>query len=216
MGLKPYTESTMLRYAITSRVLFPCSEREQLAALLKQAERWVKEGIEMIQLREKDLPAAAVVRLARSLLETIARCGSRSKLLVNSRPDIAIAAGAHGVHLTASSGGLSPAEVRSLFAVAGVSRPVITISCHTIPEVVRARDSQIDAVLFAPVFEKPLAGQRPLPGHGLDRLCEACAAARPVPVYALGGVTQENASACLDAGAAGVAGIRLFHIDPLC
>ena len=201
----------MLRYAITSRRLFPGEGREQEAALLEQTARWAADGIDFIQLREKDLQAAILAELARSILQQIARSDSPTRLLVSARPDIAIATGAHGVHLTASAGELTPAQVRLLFDAAGLPLPVVTVPCHTLPEIARARDSQADAILFAPVFEKPLSGRQPLPGQGLDRLREACLAAASTPVFALGGVTLENTPACLDAGAAGVAGIRLFY-----
>jgi thiamine-phosphate pyrophosphorylase len=78
-------------------------------------------------------------------------------------------------------------------------------------EVRRARISQADAILFAPIFEKTIAGKIITPGQGIDQLRAACRAASPIPVCALGGVTLENASACLEAGAAGIAGIRVFH-----
>ena len=205
----------MLRYAITSRALFSGSDREQQTALLEQAVRWAADGIDFIQLREKDLQAGALAQLSRNILSQIAVSGSSIQLLVSSRPDIAIATGAHGVHLPASHGELTPSQVRLLFAAANLPKPVITVSCHTLPEILRARDFLVDAILFAPVFEKSLPGQRSLAGLGLDRLHEACLAAASIPVYALGGVTRENAAACLNAGAAGVAGIRLFTPDSL-
>ena len=201
----------MLRYAITSRALYPGDERQQQAALLRQASRWVADGIDLIQLREKDLPAANIVALAREILLAIAMTTSPTKLLINSRPDIAIATAAHGVHLTAAPDELTPAQVRSLYAAANRPAPIITLSCHTLEDVRRARANQADAILFAPVFEKIIAGQTITPGQGIDRLRAACRAASPIPVYALGGVTFENAAACLDTGAAGIAGIRLFH-----
>jgi thiamine-phosphate pyrophosphorylase len=206
----------MLRCAITSRALYPGDELQQQAALLRDARRWVDDAIDLIQLREKDLPAAHVAALARVILHTIAEANSPTKLLLNSRTDIALATGAHGVHLTAAPGELTPAQVRrlyarSLYATANRPRPIITISCHTLEDIHRARTNQADAILFAPVFEKIIAGQTTTPGQGLDRLRTACLAASPIPVYALGGVTFENAPACLNAGAAGIAGIRLFH-----
>ena len=201
----------MLRYAITSRALYPGNEIQQQAALLRQASRWVADGIDLIQLREKDLPAANIVALAREILLAIAMTTSPTKLLINSRPDIAIATAAHGVHLTAAPDELTPAQVRSLYAAANRPAPIITLSCHTLEDVRRARANQADAILFAPVFEKIIAGQTITPGQGIDRLRAACRAASPIPVYALGGVTFENAAACLDTGAAGIAGIRLFH-----
>lgn len=206
----------MLQYAITSRNLFHGSDRERQSALLAEAAGWIENRIDFIQLREPDLPAASQIALARNILQQIRAFASPTKLLIHSRPDVAIVAGAHGVHLTASSNELTPAQVRNLFAAAVFTAakcplPIVTISCHTLPEVMRACNHQVDAILFAPVFEKPLPGQPPLPGQGLDRLREACLAAAPIPVYALGGVTRENSSSCLHAGAAGVAGIRLFH-----
>jgi thiamine-phosphate diphosphorylase len=201
----------MLRYAITSRALYPGDERQQQAALLRQASRWVADGIDLIQLREKDLPAAKIAALAREILQAIAVAASPTRLLLNSRPDIAIATAAHGVHLTAAPDELTPTQVRSVYASANSPAPIITISCHTLEDVRRARANQADAILFAPVFEKIIAGQTITPGQGLNQLRAACLAASPIPVYALGGVTLENAPACLDAGAAGIAGIRLFH-----
>jgi thiamine-phosphate pyrophosphorylase len=201
----------MLRYAITSRALYPGDKLQQQAALLLQACRWVADGIDLIQLREKDLPAAEIAVLAREILEIIAVAASPTKLLLNSRPDIAIATAAHGVHLTAAPDELTLAQVRSVYALANRPAPIITISCHTLEDVLRARANQADAILFAPVFEKILARQIITPGQGLGQLRAACLVASPIPVYALGGVTLENTPACLDAGAAGIAGIRLFH-----
>jgi thiamine-phosphate pyrophosphorylase len=198
----------MLRYAITSRSLFAGDQLRQQAALVEQAARWASAGIDLIQLREKDLPAACLENLARNLLQTLP---ATTKLLLNSRLDIAIATAAPGVHLTAAPGELTPAQVRHLYAAASLPPPVITVSCHTLAEVARARDNRVDGILFAPVFGKIIAGEIVTPGQGLDQLRAACSAAAPTPVYALGGVTLENAPSCLHAGAAGVAGIRLFH-----
>src|SRR4030088_3193947 len=140
----------MLRYAITSRTLYPGDKLQQQAALLLQACRWVADGIDLIQLREKDLPAAEIGALAREILQAIAVAASPTKLLLNSRPDIAIATAAHGVHLTAAPDELTPAQVRSLYASANSPAPIITISCHTLEDVLRARANQADAILFAP------------------------------------------------------------------
>jgi thiamine-phosphate pyrophosphorylase len=201
----------MLRYAISSRALYPGDELQRQAALLREASRWVASSIDFIQLREKDMPAAGIAALARAILQTIAFANSPTKLLLNSRPDIAIATAAHGVHLTAAPDELTPAQVRSLYAATNRPAPIITVSCHTLQEVHRACVEQADAILFAPVFEKIIAGQIVTHSHGIDNLSAACLAASPIPVYALGGVSLENAVACVEAGAAGIAGIRLFH-----
>ncbi len=201
----------MLRYAITSRALYTGDEIQQQAQLLRETRRWIADGVDLIQLREKDLPTASIAVLAREMLQTIAATASPTKLLLNSRPDVAIGTAAHGVHLTAASGELTPAQVRSLYTTANRPAPIISISCHTLEDVHRARVHQADAILFAPVFEKKIAEETITPGQGLNKLRAACLAASPIPVYALGGVTVEDAAACLDAGAAGIAGIRLFH-----
>jgi thiamine-phosphate pyrophosphorylase len=201
----------MIRYAITSRALYPGSEQEKQAALLAEASRWIADHIDFIQLREKTLPAATLTAIARKLLQTINLTSSPTRLLINSRPDIALATNAHGVHLSSSPGELTPTQVRDLYASAKQPSPHITTSCHTLEDVHRARTENVDAILFAPVFEKPLPNQPPLPGQGLDQLRAACLAAAPIPVYALGGVTLKNIPSCLEAGATGIAGIRLFH-----
>jgi len=152
-------------------------------------------------LREKDLEAAEMVSLARRMLVQLA--GSQTRLLINGRPDVAIAAGAHGVHLTSRQGELTPVQVRSIFPQA-----VISVSCHTLDDVQRSLDA--DFLLFGPVFEKCVAGERITEGSGLELLRQACIAAGPVPVLALGGITAETTNACLEAGASGIAGIRLF------
>ncbi len=198
----------MHRYAITSRALFSGDESEKQAALITQCARWSREGTDFIQLREKDLPAAAQSQLARDILQTIA--GSKTKLLINTRADVALATAAHGVHLTAAPGELTPTQVRQLYATANAPEPIITISCHTIEEVRRAIQHKPSAILFAPVFGKKIAGEADLPAAGLDKLREACIAAAPIPVYALGGITHENTPSCMKAGAAGIAAIRLF------
>jgi thiamine-phosphate pyrophosphorylase len=201
----------MLRYAITSRALYPVDEQQKFTALLDDASRWITEGINFIQLREKDLSAFEQIELARKILKIISSSSSPTKLLINSRPDIALATGAHGVHLTSNPDELTPTQVRTFYAVADHTPPLITTSCHTLADVQRAYQNKVDAILFSPVFEKPLPAAHPIPGQGLDPLHAACTIASPTPVYALGGVTLQNASSCLAVGAAGIAGIRLFQ-----
>jgi thiamine-phosphate pyrophosphorylase len=199
----------VIRYAITSRALFPGTEVQQQAALLRQAALWAANGIDIIQLREKDLPTTQLAILSRDILHALQ--GTHTQLLINTRFDVAMATCAHGVHLTSAPGELIPIQLRHLYSKARLRQPLITVSCHSIAEVERIGIQHPDAILFAPVFEKSIPGQTIRPGIGLDRLREACAAAAPIPVYALGGVTLENTQACLEAGASGIAGIRLFH-----
>jgi thiamine-phosphate pyrophosphorylase len=200
----------VFRYAITDRSLYPGDELQKRAGLVGRASRWTRDGIDLIQLREKDLPAAEIAALAREILKAISSAGSETKLLINSRADIAVATGAHGVHLTSHLDELTVEQVRTLYRSNNLPSPIVSISCHDLKEVHRAREEQADVILFAPVFEKIIVGGEAIRGRGFVELRDACTAASPIPVYALGGVTEQNMSSCLDAGAAGVAGIRLF------
>jgi thiamine-phosphate pyrophosphorylase len=190
----------MLQYAITSG--------EGWAAV-KHAHRWVHEGVQFVQLREKQLAAGELVKLATALRAALHEAG-KTKLLVNGRADVAVAAGADGVHLTSQTGELTVEQVRQVFAAADATKPVISISCHTLDEVKWAVADEVDLILFGPVFEKRVEGEVVGEGVGLDALQEACAAAGGTPVLALGGVTWPKSELCIEAGAAGVAGIRLF------
>lgn len=207
-------------YAITDRRFFGAEEAEARQRLLQCTAEWAGHGVAYVQLREKDLPARELVELAREMMKTL-RAGAKAEgrrspqLLVNGRADVALAAGADGVHLPAGRGALRPEEVRDLFARAGrVEPPAISVSCHTLPEVEAARKQGVDCVLFAPVFEKRVAmgtqEEGRLPGTGLALLRQACRVASPVPVFALGGVTADNAKQCFEVGAAGIAAIRMM------
>jgi thiamine-phosphate pyrophosphorylase len=211
----------MLRYAITDRLRFAAESGQQAesarqAALLVQAARLAADGIDFIQLRERDLSAATLASLARRILAILRADPTHpaTRLLINSRADIAIATCADGVHLTSSPNEFTPAQVRALYAAAGLPEPIISLSCHTLAEVTRAASSAPEnrptLILFGPVFEKVVGNILVTAGAGLDLLRAACAAAAPIPVLALGGITRANTDICLDAGAAGVAAIRLF------
>jgi thiamine-phosphate pyrophosphorylase len=218
-----------LFYYITSRAAFPGDEQARRSRLLEKIEEAAGCGIDYIQLREKGMPireleslAREAVRIIRDTSRTPTKNGEpRTRLLINSRTDVALAVGADGVHLPA--GDVSPADVRKAwkdgtakdasvlrppqFATSDHADPLIAVSCHSADEVVRAANSRATFAVFAPVFEKKDApGTTPA---GLDALRQACRAS--VPVFALGGVTLLNAESCLDAGAVGIAGIRLFQ-----
>lgn len=152
-------------------------------------------------LREKQLSPEDLVALTRSVVAACRQGGT--KVMVPGSSAVALAGGAHGVHLSGGVG--TPAAVRVRMPQAWVS-----VSCHSLEEVESARLAGADAVLFAPIFGKVVAGVEVVPGVGLLRLKEACAVASPMAVFALGGVDETNVAACVRAGAAGVAGIRLF------
>jgi thiamine-phosphate pyrophosphorylase len=196
----------LLLYYITDRTQFAGDETSRRHALLKKLAEASRCEVDFIQLREKDLSARALEVLARDAVRTVRQNSSRTRLLINSRSDLAIACGADGVHLRSED--VSPGEVRAAWRQSEHSAPVISVSCHSPAEVARAAAEAADLAVFAPVFEKQGS-----PGAGLNALHAACEHA--INVLALGGVTLENARACMEAGAAGVAGIRLFQENDL-
>jgi thiamine-phosphate pyrophosphorylase len=193
---------------ITDRTRFPGDEQARRRALLEKIAEATRCGVDLIQLREKDLSSRELEALARAALYVIAENSGRrlTRLLINSRTDIAIACGADGVHLRSDD--VSPVEVRKIWPQAGNSAgALISVACHSVANVARAGAEGADFAVFAPVFEKKDSPQAC--AAGLDGLREACR--QTIPVLALGGITLNNARACLDAGAAGIAAIRLLQ-----
>jgi thiamine-phosphate pyrophosphorylase len=194
-------------YYITDRRQFAGDRHEQEQRLLEKIAECAAAGVDLVQLREKDLSAHALEELALKAMAALA--GSRTRLLINSRTDVALACGAHGVHLPAND--LAASQVRAIFARAGVSEPVIGVSAHSTAEVASAEAHGADFAVFAPVFEKGGTASR----EGLEELRRICYRAEgaqpPMPVLALGGITVGNAQLCVEAGAAGIAAIRLFQ-----
>jgi thiamine-phosphate pyrophosphorylase len=149
----------------------------------------------MIQIRAKELPGRALADLVRA---AVALGGVR--ILVNTRADVAMACGAHGVHLPADS--IAPNTIRKI----APPEFLIAVSCHTLAELERAEHEGADFAVFGPIFYSPTKSVTPI---GLEALRAACVTVQ-IPVYALGGVSPGNAPSCVQAGAAGIAGISLF------
>lgn len=177
----------MIRYCITDRNLTGVAQ-----ALLAGSADYV-------QVRDKELSGAELLGLVGRLLAL--PNPAHARILINSRIDVAVCAGAAGVHLPGDS--FSPGLVRRVMPQA-----VISAACHSIEEVIRAEAEGADMALFSPVFA-PLSKVSAGPAQGLEKLAKAARAVR-IPVIALGGITEVNAPDCVAAGAAGVAGITLF------
>lgn len=190
-----------MRYAITDRHAAGGDEAARRRALVRQAVRLGADGVEYLQVREKDLPFAEAAELA---MELQAAAGPGTRVLLNAAWTAEAWPAGIGVHL--SSGALQ-AVMRGETTCAGIE--LVSASCHSVAEAEDARDFT-ELLLFAPVFEKRVDGARVCEGRGLAVLAEVCRAVAPLPVFAMGGVTWDHAAACVEAGAVGVAGIRLF------
>jgi thiamine-phosphate pyrophosphorylase len=208
---------SVLLYYITDRTAFPGDDHTRRRRLLDKIAEAASLGIDYIQLREKDLSARELESLAHEVVSILHKVRTENRelktaLLINSRTDVAIATSTDGVHLRTND--ISPQEVRAAWIRSGGTgapareiqppNPLIAVSCHSPQEVIQAAANQATFAVFGPVFEKKDAQPT-----GLEALKQACRAG--IPVLALGGVTLQNAESCLQAGAAGLAAIRLFQ-----
>ena len=167
--------------------------------LLSLVETAVRTRIPLVQIREKQLSTKKQLILA-GRISAITR-GSKTRVLINDRLDIALATGLDGIHLTSSSVG---ADV--IRGVVGKGF-VIGASVHSSDDLVRARATGADLAVFAPVFETPGKGK----AVGVAILRDAVATVAPFPVLALGGIDDSNYKSVIDAGAAGFAAIRFLN-----
>jgi thiamine-phosphate pyrophosphorylase len=161
-------------------------------------------GIDLVQIREKNLTADVLYQLSESAARITK--GSATKLLINDRSDIAAASGADGVHLTTYS--LPTEVIRRTFG----DDFLIGVSTHSAREARTARSGGADFVVFGPVFETGSKREYGAP-QGLTSLERVSLELAPFPVLALGGLTVGNVANCIHAGAQGIAGIRMFD-DP--
>ena len=165
--------------------------------LLSHVARAVAAGVDLIQVREKDLAAMDLLDLVCRIRDTAAsHPGSKTKVVVNGRLDIALIAGIDGVHLPAD--GFPASEVRPHVRTLGVS-------CHSTEEAIQSERDGVDYIIFGPVFETP--GKKAV---GIDALRQVVQSVK-IPVLAIGGITSENSPAVLKAGASGIAAIRMFQ-----
>ena len=204
----------MLLYYITDRKQFPGPEPRRRELLLAKISEAARAGVDYIQLREKDLPARELELLARQAVRVCRETRNQkreTRLLINARSDIALAAGADGIHLPSNA--ITASEARAIWSAVLTRNSkletrncIIAVSCHTADEIRLVETQGADFAAFGPVFEKVGTSL----SVGLGALRAACQVSS-IAVLAIGGVTIQNARACVDAGAAGIAAIRLFQ-----
>lgn len=170
-----------------------------LTFLVEFADRALAAGVDMVQIRERDLPPRDLLILADALTKSARRY--QASVLINDRADIAGCAGC-GVHLTTRS--LTVDVIRGAIA----EQMLVGVSTHTIEEAMAAQHGRADFVVFGPVFETASKREYGEP-VGIEALRQA-AARLTIPVLALGGIKDDNFRHALEAGAAGVAGISMF------
>lgn len=199
---------------VTDRPSLPPSSSNE--PVLQVIERAAQAGVNWIQLREKDLSARVCADLTREALLRVQNASRResppARILLNDRLDLALAEGAGGVHLGESS--LPVEEAKRLLQDLSCRQPLpkgflVGVSCHSLESAVSAANSGADYLFFGPVFATPSKAAFGEP-QGLERLAAVCRSIA-IPVLAIGGITVENAGACFNAGASGIAAIRLFQ-----
>ena len=175
------------------------------AALIRRVTAAARAGIHLIQVRERDMPDGQLLSLVTQAVNAVR--GTRTRILVNDRVDVAIAAGAHGVHLRGDS---VPAR-----RVRKVAPPAFLIgrSVHNRDEIARVcAEGDVDYLLFGTVFETPSKPNRQ--EAGVAGLADAVHAATGVPVLGIGGMTLDTVGQLHDTGCAGFAAIGQFANVP--
>ena len=198
-----FGQSKLILYLITRGATTEATTPDSLEfrQIIEQVSAAAAAGIDLIQLREKRVPARVLFELARQAV-TLTR-GSATRVLVNDRADVAAGAGAHGVHLTTQS--IDAAAVRRTFG----SDLLIGASTHSLDEARTAKQAGADFIVFGPVFDTVSKREFGAP-LGPTELARVTHDLGDFPVLALGGVVIDNVAQCLNAGARGVAGITLF------
>jgi thiamine-phosphate pyrophosphorylase len=184
---------------VTTEATTPASE--EFRTILQQVSAAVAAGIQLIQIREKQLTDRVLFELASRVVAKAQ--GTSTRILVNDRADIAASVGADGVHLTTTS--LKPDVIRQTFG----EKFLIGTSTHSLIEAREARRQGADFAVFGPIFPSPSKAKYGLP-LGLAKLAEATRGLTQFPLLALGGISLENVNECLCAGASGIAGITIF------
>lgn len=197
--MKKLLAQSPLIYLISNGTLTTENFHRKSTETLRIIEHAVTNGISLVQIREKNLPAKFIFELTVKGAQITQN--SRTKLLVNDRADIAFLAGADGVHLTSAS---IPTEIiRQNFP----AEFIIGVSCHNLEKCLESKNEGADFVTYSPIFPTPGKG---LP-KGLKELNEVCEKLKSFPVIALGGIDESNYKSVLENGASGFAAIRFLQ-----
>ncbi|HZX13795.1 MAG TPA: thiamine phosphate synthase [Thermodesulfobacteriota bacterium] len=186
-------------YVITDKKLIP---RDRF---IETVEKVIRGGAKIIQLREKDTPEEEIIRLGKELLKITRKYGI--PLIINDSPKLAVEVGADGVHLGKDDPGII--EARRLLG----SEVIIGVSCYgEIERGLRAEREGADYLAFGtPFFTPTKPDRKPTP---LEVLKEAKRKIKTIPIFAIGGITKENAQSVLETGVDGIAVITAVFSSP--
>jgi thiamine-phosphate pyrophosphorylase len=196
---------TMKVCYVTNRKELAAAVAEQTRLLLEKMESAANGGVDWIQIREKDLSGRELAALTAEALRRVPRS---CRILVNDRLDVALACGAGGAHLGESSLPVAEAKRLAREKVSGADF-LVGASVHSLESAQAATQAGADYLIFGPVYETPSKLALGLP-QGVERLGAICRGVS-IPVLAIGGVTRQNAQDCVQAGASGIAAIRLLQ-----
>jgi thiamine-phosphate pyrophosphorylase len=210
--LNSSSSGLLLCYVTDRHSLSGFEARDAQETLLPKIGAAAAAGVEWIQIREKDCSGRDCSLLTREALQRAAKSSASqaapTRILVNDRLDVALSECAGGVHLGEKS--LPLLEAKRLAEARGKRKDfLVGVSCHSPEAATSAASGGADYIFFGPVFATPSKAAYGAP-QGLAQLAKVCRAIL-IPVLAIGGITLANASACLAAGASGIAAIRLFQ-----
>ncbi|MEI6519376.1 MAG: thiamine phosphate synthase [bacterium] len=172
--------------------------------IMKFLSHVAESGVKMVQIREKHLPPSELYNLTVQAVELLRPAGV--KVLINDRADIALAAGADGIHITST--GMPVDALRRIMP----DNAIIGVSTHTLEEAISAEKGGADFVTYGPIFFTQSKAKLGDP-VGIERLKNVSSIVK-IPIFALGGININNAADCLSAGAFGLAGIGVFQNSP--
>jgi thiamine-phosphate pyrophosphorylase len=211
--LKAAANKPIVCYVTDGKSLNPAVAQTGTSNLPENIRRALEAGVNWVQIREKDLPARELLELARQAVQMAAGRGEGNldpaRIIINDRLDVALVAGAHGVHLRHES--LAAGDVMRWCRAGNAPADfAIGVSCHRLEEARKAESAEAVYIFFGPIFETPSKMSFGAP-QGLVKLTEVCRAVPDIKVIAIGGVNAENSASCIRAGAAGIAAIRMFQ-----